>query len=77
MVEPFVDLLAFQVPRPDMEANSPSQYYSDMSTKQGVVADLYDLVPPKLHGMMQYSPFVQKVSIQCFIYNCLLMFSPM
>ncbi|ETW77118.1 hypothetical protein HETIRDRAFT_429463 [Heterobasidion irregulare TC 32-1] len=49
------------VPHPVIEANSPNRYLSEMSTKQGVVADLHDLVPPKLHKMMQkYSPFAQK-----------------
>ncbi|THH10262.1 hypothetical protein EW146_g8424 [Bondarzewia mesenterica] len=57
-VEMWVEISMFQQPHPVMSALSKDHYRTEMSIKQGVIAELYDFVPIKFHEMMQnYSPF--------------------
>lgn len=45
-----------------MAVTSSERYGSQLAIQQGIVADLYNFVPEKLHAMMNgYNPFAKKV----------------
>ena len=61
MGEPWVDQDCFGVPCPiDITPISPQRYATDLSTKQGVIAELYAFVPEKFHKMMEEAPVFQE-----------------
>ena len=62
MEEPWIDRALFKRPRPVMAATSSKRYGLQLAIQQGIVADLYNFVPEKLHAMMNgYNPFAKKV----------------
>jgi hypothetical protein len=64
-VEPWVDMSLFKEPHPNMTANSPNRYVSDVSQKQGCIAELYEFVPEQFHQPMnEHSYFGSMVSIK-------------
>jgi hypothetical protein len=63
MVMPWVDPAHFQMPRPNLDANSSKRYDSPESKKQGLVAELYDFIPEIFHEPMnKHTYFATTVS---------------
>jgi hypothetical protein len=62
MHELWVESSAFLKPRPpNIEADSTERFTSDEQYDQGIIAELYDVVPPKLHGSMENQPAFGKL----------------
>ena len=54
----------FKEPRPNMTANSPDHYSSNVSKRHGRITELYDFVPELFHQPMnEHSYFASTVSI--------------
>jgi len=67
MMEPWVDPAAFGKPCPDVSPRDLNRYKSDLSIQQGLIAELYEFVPRKLHEMMaSHSHFGNQVSTEYF-----------
>ena len=53
----------FQQPKPTLLPDDKARYANPRAIQQGIVADLYKMVPPRLHDLMQHhSSFSSSVS---------------
>jgi hypothetical protein len=62
MHELWVESSAFLKPQtPNIEADSTKWFTSNKQYDQGIIAELYDVVPPKLHRSMENQPAFGKL----------------
>jgi hypothetical protein len=53
MYEPWVEDGLFQQPRPEKSSNDPERFKSEKAKEEGIIAELYEAVPEKLHRMLE------------------------
>lgn len=72
MVEPWITTAAlFDRPRPTLAADSVHRYDSELSIQHGLIAEIYDFIPEKLHRIMaNHSYFGTLVSCSLCHLNC-------
>ncbi|THH15029.1 hypothetical protein EW146_g5393 [Bondarzewia mesenterica] len=68
--EMWVEPSIFLQPAPRMPADSEDRYKAPLSIKQGVIADLYSLIPTHLHDMMQNHSSFGKVFQKALSSQC-------
>ena len=70
MYKPWVEHGLFQQPHLDKSLKDPGKFKSEKAKEEGIIAELYEAVPEKLHKMLvDQSHFATIVGLQVFLYH--------
>jgi hypothetical protein len=70
MYDPWVKDGLFQQTCPDKSSRDPGRFNSVKAKEEGIIAELYEAVPEKLHKMLaDQSHFATVVGLPVFLYH--------
>lgn len=69
MGAPWLDPIIFKSPRPqNLHPYKPERYASEAAIKQGLIAELFYVIPSKFHEPMQGTPWFRE-TVCCHLYG--------